>query len=62
MSKEILIMVIFTLLLLGCIQVALGQHQEDKSAHPSIESSGLGNNSLSDGDRSSKCTRLFRLL
>ena len=60
MSKEILIMVIFTLLLLGCIQVALGQHQEDKSAHP--ESSGLGNNSLSDGDRSSKCTRLFRLL
>ena len=53
-------MVIFTLLLLGCIQVALGQHQEDKSAHP--ESSGLGNNSLSDGDRSSKCTRLLRLL
>jgi hypothetical protein len=47
MVKDHPIMAIFTLALLGCFQVAFGQHQSP------------GNNSLAEGDRSSKCTQSF---
>ncbi len=50
-------MVILFLVVFGCFQLAFGQNREDKSAYLSTGSGGLGNNSQSEVDRSSKCKK-----